>query len=354
MPVLLLALVLGGAGRPPALVVESCDLWSPAMWAAVRRERPDWEPHLGFYASDDPRVSEAHVRLAQAHGIAGLQTCWYRAHGNAGRPVVPLFDGFAAAMAGGIGRGRVAWDIFWDNANPAGDGMHDARDFVDHVAAYWIAHYLRRPDYLRLDGRPVVGIASVRAFAADAGGAAGGRRAMDGFRAAARAAGLPGVFVLGANNGDPRSDVALARDLGFDAVMAYATPPFTGLLRQDAPRERVVRDAEQLSWSLAARHARLPTLITASVGFDQRLWSLGHLHYMLGPDGWEDLLRAAVAAARSRAMGDPARRIVLLDALNEFGEGHFIEPTKATGFAYVDAVARVAASEGTAGPETLR
>ena len=320
----------------PALVLESCDFWSdPVPWDAVRRNRPDWKPSLGFYNSGDDAVADQHLAWAHTHGIAAIQSCWYRAAGSDEGAA----DGFIRSVVRRPpGTADVSWDLFWDNTNPAGRPVSGAADFLAGIAAPWIAHDLTRPDYFRLDGKPVVAISSAAAFARDLGGAGPAAAALATFRGMARRAGLPGLVLLTANNANQTRDNALARAVGFDAVMAYATPPFTGLLSSEAPDDAAVIAAEEHSWSLAASHSVLPTVVTASVGFDARLWSKSGLHYLLSPGDWGRLVEAAIATARQRPATDPGHRIVILDALNEFGEGHFIEPTKAFGDAYLRAL----------------
>ena len=93
--------------------------------------------------------------------------------------------------------------------------------------------------------------------------------------------------------------------------------------------------AERLSWATWQQHSLLDCTLTASVGFDQRPWGQGPVHYLLTPAHWHAIVRDALAAADRMPTGSIGRRLLYLDNWNEFGEGHFIEPTLAFGDAYL-------------------
>lgn len=344
-------LVDGGPGESlppvaqgePLAVVESCDLWSsPAMWASLRTSAPRSRPAAGLYNDADPRVIDARIRLARRAGIGAFQSCWFRQKGNAGQPVMTQYDGAIRAFAETArARGAIRWSLFWDNTNPAGDGVADADDFTGHVAAFWIAAYLGRPNYLRVQGRPVIAIASAQRLADQLGGEVSARRAIAALRAACRKAGVGDPLLLVANNASPDADNALAQRIGFDAVMAYATPMFTGLLPSPHPDAAQVLEAESRAWAARLAHSRLPPVATASIGYDARPWSGVDAGYHLDAAAWRQLLRESFARARALPPGQPGHALVYIDNWNEYGEGHVIEPSLAWGSTALDVLGEV-------------
>ena len=327
------------------LVVESCDFWStPSMWQAIIVKRPKWRPLLGFYDSRQDYVTDAHITMLRSHGVAAIQSCWYRSKTD---PDDGADDGFIRSLTQRPNRrSAIPWFLLWDNVNPVGAPARSPGDFLEHVGKVWLRTDFLRSDYFRIDGKPLVTIANAASFADQLGGTDAARIALLALRRMAVAVGLPGLIILTTNNARQTDDEILPRDIGFDAVSMYATPTFTGLLRSTSPSDAAVIRAERLSWRLAADHSRLPTLVTASVGFDARLWSDSSMHFLLSAKHWRSLLHSAVGTARQRPADSLGGRIVLLDALNEFGEGHFIEPTVAFGTAYLDSVRMVAIEEG--------
>ncbi|MBB3175073.1 hypothetical protein FHR90_002920 [Endobacter medicaginis] len=331
------------AGIAPLAVVESCDLWSsPAMWASLRDRAPRSRPLTGVYDDADPLVIDARIRLARGAGITAFQSCWFRQKGNAGQPVMTEYDGAIRAFADTARlRGAIRWSLLWDNANPAGDGVTDAGDFLDHVAAFWIAAYLDRPNYLRVQGRPVIAIASPERLAGQLGGEAAARRTIAAFRAAARRAGVGDPLLIAVNNASPAADNALASRIGFDAVMAYASPMFTGLLPGPHPDAAQVLDAERRAWAARLAHSRLPPLVTASIGYDAWPWSGVEAGYHLDARAWRELLHQSFVRAQALPPGQPGHALLYVDNWNEYGEGHVIEPSLAWGSSALDVLGEV-------------
>jgi Glycosyltransferase WbsX len=86
---------------------------------------------------------------------------------------------------------------------------------------YWIANYFRQPDYLAIDGKPVVIVFTPRELRRDMGTDAV-RTAFARMRERARAAGLPGIYIMGAARENTRLE-ALVHE-GCDAGTGYNYP----------------------------------------------------------------------------------------------------------------------------------
>ena len=327
----------------PLPVMQSCDLWSSAaIWRSVLSRQPGNRPLVGAYDDAYASVADARIALALRAGVTAFQSCWFREHGNAGQPVMTEYEGFIRALADQAGlRDRVRWSLFWDNTNPAGDGVSGVDDFLTHLVPFWIDAYLSRTNYLSIGGRKLLAIGDAHAFATQTGGIGQARIALAGLRARARQAGLGELIVLTCNNGDSHASNDTAHRIGFDGVMAYATPIFTGLLQGTAPSDGEVMRAERQSWSDWLAASAIPPVLTVSVGYDMRIWSTAQVHYRLTPTDFAALLRDALRKARSLPLRSLGRQLVYLDNWNEFGEGHFIEPTVASGDATLRAVASV-------------
>ncbi len=317
----------------PVVVMETCDLWSStAMWQSVLSYHPNNRPLSGIYDDADPSVTDARISLLRHAGIGAIQSCWFRQKGNAGKPVVAEYEGAIAALSRlAKTRNAMKWSLYWDNTNPASDAVLGIDDFLTHLTPFWIEAYFKRPNYLELDGRPILTIADPVALIAQLGGMISARHAIDAFRAQIRQAGFPDLVLLGCNNGDPRATNEIARELGLNGMMSYATPVFTGLLKQDAPASDVVSQAERVSWELWSRFSQLPTTLTVSIGYDARLWGNGKMHYRLKSGQFEQLVKQALGYAQASPRENIRSRIMFIDNWNEYGEGHFVEPSVAFG-----------------------
>ena len=62
------------------------------------------------------------------------------------------------------------------------------------------------------------------------------------------------------------------------------------------------------------------------------------------PDEYKDLCQRAKSVLDQRPCDTIENRLVLLDNWNEFGEGHYIFPTRENGFGYLDAIREVFAT----------
>ena len=200
---------------------------------------------------------------------------------------------------------------------------------------------MTRPNYLRIDGKPLLVISGAQRLSTQLGGEQQARRALAGFRSQAREAGLPGLLILTCNVGDPHASNQLAKTIGFDGVMSYATPIFTGLLHSLTPSDADVMQAERDSWTGWFSASAIPPILTVSVGFDMRIWSASPEHYRLSPNHFGLLLQDALARSRALPVAALGHRLLYLDNWNEFGEGHFIEPTVGDQGATLRAVASV-------------
>lgn len=331
----------------PVVVMEACDLWSSqSIWQSVLSRapynRPLAGPFGGLYDDADPDTTTARILLARRAGIGAFQGCWYRQKGNAGQPVQAIFNGVVRALADtSPARSAMKFDILWDNANPVDGGISDADDFLDNLASFWIGSYFTRTNYLRVDGRPVLVIASAEKLADQLGGTAKAAATLARFRARAVAAGLPGLMLLAVNNGSSHASNAIAAAIGFDGVMAYSTPAFTGTLTTITPTAQQLAAAEKQSWSDWAAFSALPSTLTVSMGYDSTIWSNGTFRFRLSPSDLAALLRDALSVARATPATALRHQLVFVDNWNEYGEGRFIEPSLAYGGSYLNAISAV-------------
>ncbi len=116
----------------------------------------------------------------------------------------------------------------------------------DHV----IKDYFSHPSYWKIDGKPYFSFYDLSKLLENFGSVKETRAALDGFRAKAMAAGLPGLHLNAVVWGQPilpgeRVPVdaaALVRDLGFDSVTSYVWIHHAGLPNQQTDYNQVRDD----------------------------------------------------------------------------------------------------------------
>jgi glycosyl transferase family WbsX len=294
---------------------------------------PERTPLLGYYREGDPDVMDWQIKWAVEHGISFFAFDWYWDRGRR-QLEHALHDGYLRARF----RSFIKFCLLWANHNPSGSSSEaDLLTVVDH----WIAQYFRQPEYLTVDGKPVVIVFSPERLRQDMGSeavAAAIRR----MRARTAAAGFRGLYLVGAVDDDPGALVELKTE-GYDAATGYNYP--RAGMQDDAAREAPYDsavDGYQRIWAEMAAARILDYIPVTEPGWDSRPWDGAKALVRTGrhPEKFREMLRRARAFTDLHPVAE-GRKLVLIEAWNEHGEGAAIEPHREWGFAYLDAVREV-------------
>ncbi len=320
-----------------------CPLWKGgASWKPIV-PFPDREPVLGWYDEGTGEVTDWEIKWALDHGISSFLVCWYRAKGNEDRAVEPALnhwvdDGLSASRYGGMMR----FALIYENANQAFAGRTSEKDLLENLVPFWIEKYFRRPNYLAIDNKPVLAIYDVAKLVGELGGDAEATRVLGKVRQACRDAGFKDIVLLGhycwgkPANLDLNEQAQRVQRIGLDASWSYHWPTFSGLIETKKPSEATIIEAQQQLWKTLPQ----PNVLTVSVGWDSAPWgfSCTRTQWQLSPEEFKRLCQKAKGLMASRKGDGIADRLLLIDNWNEYGEGHYIFPTRQHGFAYLDAV----------------
>ncbi|WP_417070255.1 glycoside hydrolase family 99-like domain-containing protein [Niveibacterium terrae] len=309
----------------------------PLPWEPIKKY-PEREPLLGWYSDSDGRVLRKQIEWMRSYGIGFVAFDWYW-NGKAS-----YLDQSVKTFKAVKIKGQMSYSLLWANHFRFPGKMPEYKAMVDD----WIANHFSDPDFLKIDGRPVVFVFAMDAFA-DAAKTIGvsPRELVDVADAMTRAAGFPGIYLVG---GTPALEYwvnGVGPSAGFKALSAYnyhrgysgtaesAKPNAEGYAQFDA--------AYQQNWKWILQKASLPYIVPMSSGWDSRPWKNGvaskHDDSMSSPDQFESHL----LAAKKVMDGYPGktRKMGVICCWNEFGEGSYIEPTKKDGFSYLEKVRKV-------------
>ncbi len=323
-----------------------CPLWQGGTRWRTIVPYPDRQPLLGWYDEGDPEVTDWEVTWALDHGISFFLVCWYRQPGNFGqRRVEPALGHW---LHDGLFRSRYGTDmqfaILWENGHARFAGQADRGDLLANLLPFWIETYFRRPNYLVLDGKPVLAVYNVAKFVRELGGEAAAVDVIARMRDACVAAGFRGLSIIGQYCWGPlpklREQAEQVQRIGMDCSWSYHWPTFTGAFGEELQPKAAEAMAAQLKlWQALPQ----PNILTLSMGWDSRPWgsSFSRAQWQLTPAEFEALCRQAKQVLEARPADALAGRLVLLDNWNEFGEGHYILPTRQHRFGYLDAVRTV-------------
>jgi Glycosyltransferase WbsX len=336
---------IGTEGIPPPAPVSTGGYLVGAYyfpgWPSYAKWRqlddfPERMPLLGYYREGDPVVMDWQIKWAVEHGISFFAFDWYWDRGER-QLEHALRDGYLHARF----RSSLKFCLLWANHNAPGSFSEpDLLAVVDH----WIDHYFRLPEYLTLDGRPMVIIFSPSSLTSDMGSEAV-RQGFDRMRARARERGFPDLFIVAATG---PGGVPLEKRLGqrkfegYDAATGYNYPR-AGM---DDDGLRGSYDAAvagyQAIWDAIARAGIIEYFPVTEPGWDSRPWDGDKA--LVRTERHPEKFKLMLANARRFTDSHPVaggRKIVLVEAWNEYGEGAVIEPHCEWRFAYLDAVREV-------------
>lgn len=288
---------------------------------------PERRPVLGWYKEGLPEVADWHIKFAVEHGVTFFCYDWYWHQGRIWLDHA-LHNGYFKARY----RDMLKFCLLWANHSPT---KHTAEDNV-RVCQYWIDNYFRRPEYFKIDGRPLIVIFSIWAMKRDLG-IDGTRQAIELWHRMTREAGVGEVMVAGCGRGG--AVLQEMKRMGFDAVTGYNWPSCGVKGRNYVPYIEVARKQFDLWWMPMAQPKLMPVIVPTSPGWDSRPWH-GQRSFVLverTPEAFEEHLRLAKKFIDTT--GQP--RVALIEAWNEWGEGSYCEPHKEFGFGHLDAVRRV-------------
>jgi lipopolysaccharide biosynthesis protein len=340
-------------------------------WTNVTKSRPrfpgHYQPHLpadlGFY---DLRLAQSRIaqaELARRYGINGF--CYYHYWFNGtrllGQPLDDLLASGEPDFPFCLCWANESWTRNWSGENKMvlQGQAHSAED--DDVHIRWLLKVFADRRYIKVDGQPLIVI-----YRSDLLPDAGAT--VERWRAAARAAGWPGLHVLGVLNNFAKVDEAVMLDrYGFDGVIEFQ--PSNRHLPNGSYANRIANKLRKLANAALVRLGADPAKPTFTVTSVHSYAGLANnaIAALKGPrpprvfptvipswdnsprrtDGarvvqntdpapYEAWLREAIrSAGRS-----PGESFVFINAWNEWAEGCHLEPDREVGHGFLEATAR--------------
>ena len=340
-------------------------------WEVIKKGTPRYDGHYqprqplwGYEADNDPMVVERWIDVALDHGVNTFVYDWYWFDDG---PFLEsaLNDGFLKAENNEEMLFYIMWanhdvkknywnvhrykndeSILWDGAV----NMDQFSNIVERV----IRQYFSRPNYLKIEGMPLLSIFSIDNLVEGFGSVEATREALNYFREEVKKAGYPGLHIQwnqggGAVMSDEAAQAFAERveQMGFNSVAMYNM----GGLNEDYLRygEHAVRLREQMDAILD-----VPVFPCVSVGWDDtpRFPAKGAKDVVRHHQTAESFA-ALLSLAKQYADSHPDQpRLITINAWNEWVEGSYLLPDMLNGFDYLQAVKEV--MSGAYDPYTTR
>ena len=309
-------------------------------------------PALGTYDDRDPAEVGRRVALARAHGVDALIYGFFWCRGK--RVFQDALDhGFLGSPEGR----SMPFALMWANRMPrrvlpvrradlpvVEDERRVTSDVADFVrfVSYVARRYFTLPHYVRVAGSAYLSIYDSTFFVREMGAAAA-REAVSAARRHLADEGLPGLHLAAI---DPAAEVISdLRAIGFDSVTHYVLlPEWRGPFLQDYDVCARRRAGE---WQGFADRSGLPYMPAVATGWDasprgadfgparpdRYPWS----PVVVGehPERFHAALRRAVRFTLRHGAEDP---LLPVASLNEWTEGHHLEPDARFGSGWLEAV----------------
>jgi hypothetical protein len=302
---------------------------SPEPWARLKAY-PEREPLLGWYDDGDVAVVEQQLRWMRKYGIDYVVFDWYW-NGTG----TELDHGLRAYFKTTAKR-DVPVALLWANHSSVPRTKQEFTAMVD----FWVSEYFSQPEFMKIDGKPVIFVFSHRAFVKQSnliGQSFTSLLAEAEDRA--RAAGHKGIYFVAGTHVDA-SILKVAGSSGYSAFSAYN---YHGRDDDSATSFEELDNAYQHVWTSILKDSPIPYILPMTQGWDKRPWggSTNPLHDLSGGN-LPDFERHLVAARRAMD-ANPAKTMKtgVICCWNEFGEGSYIEPTNKDGFGYLEKVQKV-------------
>ena len=327
-------------------IPENDEWWGKGFteWTNVSKATPIFEGHfqprlpadLGFYDLRVVDVMEHQAELARRHGVHGFCYHYYWFGGKrllemplermlrTGRPDFP----FCLCWA------NENWTRRWDGSEHEVliAQQHGPED--DEAIIRDLIRYFRHPNYIRVDGRPLLLIYRI-SLLPDA------RSTVSRWRERCRDEGIGEIYLTLAET----FELGLASDdpaiYGCDAAVEFPPHGTNGQpieVRKIAEHEGAVFDYRELVRNDLANPSPPYTRFRGIMpGWDNtaRTKARANIFHHVDPEVYRTWLTGVIEQTCERYLGD--ERLVFVNAWNEWGEGAYLEPDHRYGHAYLRA-----------------
>lgn len=305
--------------------------WKRHQWYPAWDANPERKPVLGWYDDTIPEVRDWQIKWLVENGISYAFVDWYWASEKGPNPYNYWFEGIAKARY----RKYLKYAALWCNENTYRHSEKDQR----MVTQYWIDNFFADPQYLKIDGKPVVGMWAHNMEKNMGPGAA--KKLIGISQEMARAAGYPGIYfvsIYGFGSEKAQQQQAL-KDYGVDAGFEYCytangTPHMTGMVNGAIDYSAVAGSSLQ-HWRTIHELGILPLFPSLSTGWGNLPWR--------GDRGWEIVGMtpakfAKVCRDAKRFSEESGVKRLLMGPLDEWCEGEIGYPNAEHGFGMLEAV----------------
>ena len=303
--------------------MQSCSLWQNGKqfgWDCIAAF-PDRKPYMGYYDEPKSEVADWEIKWMSEHGINFQTYCWFRPGGGDGTPIKnpPYADALNDGYMDAKYSNNLKYMIMFENAN---SGFSGEQDFRENLVPYWIEYYFKDSRYMTINNKPVLSFFSYQRLIDVFGTRAKVKENMDWLREECKKIGFDGAIIWVASQAMSGTQL---EECGIDAYYAYNWGSQGG--NPDIQKNGMIQ----------RRNNGMDMISTLAQGWNSEAWD-GNKGSYLSIEEFTDLAKWVKNEFIPSCDDGFAKNVVMLDNWNEFGEGHFMNPSELAGFGYLDVI----------------
>lgn len=339
-------------------------------WQSVKNaeknsaKKMDWynswqrKPLWGYVNEADPKVMEMQINEARNHGVNVFIYDWYW-YDN--RPFLEncLNDGFLKASNCDSMKFYLMWanhnaNYTWDirNSDEYSTVIWNGavtREQFEIIGKRWISQYFCKPNYYKIDNKPVISIYELRNFLYGLGGYEAAKDAMQWLDSEAKKAGLNGVHfqfvrwngskenknLSGVDEGNMPTASDIVEGLGFESLTHYQYAHFANI---DRDYLDITVDAIK-EWQAARKDHKIPYYPHVSIGWDNNPRFKEFRPGIMKNNTPENFKNALMEA--KKFADESGVSLITVNSWNEWTETSYLEPDNVYGYGYLNAIKEV-------------
>ena len=327
----------------------------------------DRKPLWGCCDEADPKVMEMQIEEATRHGVNVFIYDWYWYDR---RPFLEqcLDEGFLGASNNEKMKFYIMWanhdagytwdtrlsDLLWRGQDPTvWLGSVDRHEF-EIVAHRIIDKYFSRPNYYKINGKPVFMIYDVDNLVKGLGSVEATREALDWFKEETIKAGHPGLELQltawgerisnmsGVDGTHTLSTKQVVPTLGFDSVTNYQ---FVHFCYMDKDYEKEILPIAYAEWARMDKDYTVPYYPHVSIGWDNNPRFISYTPSVCRNNPPAAFKQALIKAKEYVDTHNLPAPLITINSWNEWTETSYLEPDTKYGYGYLEAIRDVFVEE---------
>lgn len=334
------------------LGMQVCNLWTEGQynktWDYIK-SAPNRLPSFGPYDEGNPEMNDWEIKWLLEHGI-DFEWIWaypnikYSASNGGSQTIKPnvvreghyIYDGLMNAEYSDMMKFAISFEN--DTVN---SGTAFYNEFFETYVPYWIEYYFKDSRYMKIDGRPIVGIYNMDKFLSIFGTMGQDDAAINQgiarFRQMCIDAGVGDPYIISHGFGYTEATFQKYAPYDIDCIGIASWPKHEGVTWQKSD----IRNMARLSGTY-----NMDFVTSLQPKVDLSAWE-GETGFYSSGEEFTSLLTWVKNELPSQITHRSlSKNIINIMTWNEFGEGHILMPHRENGFTYLDCIRSVFVGSG--------